>query len=162
MKLILIAALNLKRVIGVNGHLPWHISEDLKRFKLLTTGHTVLMGRRTFESIGRSLPNRRNIVLASRPISGIETFPSLDTALDALKCEEKVFVVGGGYLYACTLERADVLLLTIVENECDGDTFFPPYEEFLSSHCILVAEERHDSYVFREYLRKTNIAQQRK
>ena len=131
MKLILIAAVNAKRVIGVDGRLPWHISDDLKRFKLLTTGHTVLMGRKTFESIGRPLPNRRNAVLSSHPLSGVETFASLDSALEALKGEEKVFVIGGGQLYAQTLECADELLLTIVENECDGDTFFPPDEEFL-------------------------------
>ncbi len=155
MKLILIAAVTAKRVIGIDGRLPWHISGDLKRFKLLTTGHTVLMGRRTYESIGRPLPNRRNVVLTSGTIPGIETYASLDAALDALKDEEKVFVIGGGQLYAQSLARADELLLTVVEGDFEGDTFFPPYEEFLSRHFSLSGEERHEGCVFRNYTRLT-------
>ena len=161
MKLILIAAVNAKRVIGIGGKLPWHISDDLKRFKLLTTGHTVLMGRKTFESIGKPLPNRRNVVLASQPINGVETFASLGAALDALRTEEKVFVIGGGQIYAATLARADELLLTIVDNAADGDTFFPPYEDLLSSQFTLVFEERHDGYTFNDYQRISTHAQTR-
>jgi len=158
MKLILIAAVTAKRVIGIDGRLPWHISGDLKRFKLLTTGHTVLMGRRTYESIGRPLPNRRNVVLTSGDIPGVETYPSLEAALDALKDEEKVFVIGGGQLYAQSLERADELLLTVVDGDFEGDTYFPPYEEFLSRHFALSSEEQHEGCVFRNYTRRTNGA----
>ena len=85
MKLVLIAALTRRRVIGAGGRIPWHLSEDLKRFKRGTTGHTVLMGRKTFESIGKLLPNRRNVVLSSRPVPGVETYASLDEALASLK-----------------------------------------------------------------------------
>ena len=106
MKLVLIAALTRRRVIGAGGRIPWHLSEDLKRFKRGTTGHTVLMGRKTFESIGKLLPNRRNVVLSSRPVPGVETYASLDEALASLKDESQVFVIGGGTLYAQTLERA--------------------------------------------------------
>ena len=116
MKLIIIAALNHKRVIGKDGSLPWHLSEDLKRIKRLTTGHTILMGRRTFESLGKPLPNRRNVVLTSRPLSGIETYKTIPEALEALKDEEKVFVFGGGNIFGQLLEacssRGDIWSIT--------------------------------------------------
>jgi dihydrofolate reductase len=161
MKLILIAAVNRKRVIGVDGRIPWHISDDLKRFKRLTTGCTVLMGRKTFESIGKPLPNRRNVVLSSRSIAGVETFMSFDSAIDALQSEEKVFVIGGGQLYERTLERADEILLTVVDSDADGDTFFPPYEEFLSEHFTLTEEETHEGFVFKDYTRRKNVTTHR-
>jgi dihydrofolate reductase len=153
MKLILIAALNAKRVIGIDGKLPWHISDDLKRFKKLTTGHTVLMGRKTFESMGKPLPNRRNVVLSSRPVPGVETYHSLDAALAALKDEEKVFVIGGGHLYAQTLECADELLLTFVDNPISGDTYFPPFETFLLDHFTLINQEQGDGFIYKDYQR---------
>ena len=90
MKIIIIAALNENRVIGKDGKLPWHISDDLKRFKSLTVGHTVLMGRKTYESIGKPLPNRRNVVITSGQISEIETYNSIEIALERLKDEEKI------------------------------------------------------------------------
>jgi dihydrofolate reductase len=161
MKLIIIAAVNAKRVIGIDGRMPWHISGDLKRFKTLTTGHTVLMGRKTFESLGKPLSNRRNVVLTSRPIDGVETFTTLDAALDALKNEEKVFIIGGGQLYAQTIARADELLLTIAENDADGDTFFPPYEDLLAAHFTLVLDEQHEGYAFKDYQRISTDAQTR-
>jgi dihydrofolate reductase len=154
MKLIIIAAVNPKRVIGKNGALPWHISEDMKRFKLLTTGHTVLMGRKTFESIGRVLPKRRNVVLSSRPIPDVETYASLEAALGSLHEEEKVFVIGGGELYAQTLPIADEVCLTLVDDDTDGDVFFPPYEDVLNRQFTLRFEERHEGFVFKDYIKK--------
>ena len=123
-KLALIAAIARNRVIGKDGKLPWHISEDLKRFKKLTTGHVILMGRRTFESMGRQLPNRRHVVITSRSIPSVETYRSIPEALNALANEEKIFVIGGGQIYAELLDRADELFLTMVDEEVDGDTFF--------------------------------------
>ena len=161
MNLILIAAVNNKRVIGVHGRMPWHLSEDMKRFKRLTTGHAVLMGRKTFESLGTPLRNRRNVVLSSRPIPDVETYASLDDALGALRGEEKVFVIGGGQLYTQTLALADALLLTRVDNDLDGDTLFPPYEELLSRQFTLTAEEVHDGYVFADYQRIARDAHER-
>jgi dihydrofolate reductase len=161
MKLILIAALNTKRVIGLDGRLPWHLSDDLKRFKQLTTGHTVLMGRKTYESIGKPLANRRNVVLSSKELPGVETYPSLDAALAALRNEEKVFVIGGGQLYSQTLKHADELLLTLVDNALDGDTLFPPYEKLLSTRFVQFNEEKGEGYVFKYYKRITHDAQTR-
>jgi dihydrofolate reductase len=151
--LALIVAIGKNRVIGVNGKLPWHISEDLKRFKRLTTGHTVLMGRKTFESIGKPLVNRRNVVVTSKHIPDIETYNSVDEALKALANQDKVFVIGGGQIYAQLLERADELYLTFVENELEGDTFFPPYEQHLNTMFALTLEEAHEGYIFRNYKR---------
>jgi dihydrofolate reductase len=150
-KLIIIAALNHRRVIGNNGKLPWHISDDLKRIKRLTTGHTILMGRRTFESLGKPLPNRRNVVLSSRSIPGVETYKTIPEALDALKNEEKVFVFGGGKIFGQLLEKADEWLLTLVDQEAEGDTFFPPYEHLIGTMYLLVGKEEHEGFRFLDY-----------
>jgi dihydrofolate reductase len=152
-KLAIIVAIARNRVIGNAGVLPWHISEDLKRFKRLTTGHVVLMGHRTFDSIGRPLPNRRNVVLSSKPITGVESYPSPEAALEALKDEERVFVIGGAQVYACLLSRADELYLTLLHRDVHGDTFFPPYEELLDRSFRLSYHEQHDGFVFVDYVR---------
>ena len=154
MKLIIIAALNRKRVIGINGKLPWHISEDLKRFKRLTVGHTVLMGRKTFESMGKPLTQRRNVVLSSKIIPGIETYSTIAAALDALKAQDKVFIIGGGKIFAQFLDRADEFHLTLVDIDVDGDAFFPPYEHLIGTRFTLVSEEKHEGYAFRDYTAK--------
>jgi len=151
--LAIIAAIGNNRVIGKDGKLPWHISEDLKRFKRLTTGHTVLMGRKTFESITSSLPNRRKVVISSKQIPNIETYPSLESAMIALADQEKVFAIGGGKIYTQLLEKADELYLTFVDMDVDGDTFFPPYEHLLGSQFRIVNEEVHDGYTFANYER---------
>ena len=154
MKLIIIAALNKKRVIGNNGKLPWHISEDLKRFKKLTVGHTVLMGRKTFESMGKPLPDRRNVVLSSKKIPGVETYSTIAAALAALKKEKKIFVIGGGKIFEQFLDRVDELRLTLVDIGVDGDTFFPSYEHLIGTRFMLVNEEKHEGYTFRDYTAK--------
>jgi dihydrofolate reductase len=153
-RLALIAALAQNRAIGRNGRLPWHISDDLKRFKRLTTGHAVLMGRRTWESLGRPLPNRRNIVLSSSPLPGVESYRSIEDALAALAGEEKVFVIGGGEVYAQLLEHADELYLTLVREEIEGDTFFPPYEHLISTVFAEILREQHEGFEFVDYVRK--------
>jgi len=154
MKLIIIAAIARNRVIGKNGKLPWHIPEDLARFKQLTTGHTVVMGRRTFDSLDNPLPSRVNIVITSKVINGVKSYPSLDFALQALKNEKEVFVIGGGRLFADALPHADELYLTLVDREVDGDTYFPPYQEFLHTHFQLVQEQRFAGFSFLDYVRK--------
>jgi len=148
MKLILIASLNKNRVIGRDGKIPWHIPEDLQRFKQLTTNHTVLMGRKTFESIGKPLLNRRNIVLTSSKISNVETFSSLTTALRSLSNEEKVFIIGGEKVFTEALPVADELNLTIVKNNENGDTFFPPYEHLIGRSFYISSEEIHKGIKF--------------
>ena len=162
-ELIIIAAVAEKnRLIGKGNDLPWHIPEDLKRFKALTSGHPMLMGRRTFESIihqfGRPLPNRRHVVVTShgpRPdYPEIETYPSIDAALKALEDVDTVYVAGGATIYRQMLDRVDRMELTLVEGDYEGDAFFPPYEHLVGSHFEVVAEEPHEGFRFVTYRRR--------
>jgi len=153
MKLIIIAAIAHNRVIGKNGKLPWHIPEDLARFKQLTSGHTVVMGRRTYDSLDRPFPNRVNIVITSNVINGVSSYPSLEFALQALSSKKEVFVIGGGRLFADALKLADELRLTLVDRDVDGDTFFPPYEDYLRKNFKLVHEEYNIGFSFVDYVR---------
>lgn len=133
----IIVAMGKNRVIGKNGKLPWHIPEDLKHFKKVTFGHAVIMGRKTFESIGRPLPGRRNIIVtrnASFRPAGVTVAHSVDEALSVAGAEN-AFIIGGAELYQQSLDRADRLYLTLVEGEFDGDTFFPSFD--LSAFQIL-------------------------
>lgn len=137
-----IVALSKNNVIGKDGKLPWHVPEDLKRFKALTSGHVVVMGRKTFESIGNPLPNRTNIVITRDPdylAEGIIIAHSLQEALDISKKEElktfdtsknEIFIIGGGQIYEQAMPVTDKLYLTIIDEEIEGDTFFPDYSEF--------------------------------
>lgn len=154
MKLIIIAAIARNRAIGKKGKIPWHIPEDLQRFKRITTGHPVIMGRKTFNSLERPLPNRLNIVITSKVINGIKTYPSLEFALQSLKNEPEVFIIGGGQLFAKAIKLADELRLTIVEKNVEGDTFFPPYEDIAKNNFHLLKEEHHSGYTFLDYVRK--------
>jgi dihydrofolate reductase len=149
MKLILTAALNKNRVIGRDGKTPWHITEDLQRFKKITLNHTVLMGRKTFDSIGKPLPNRRNVVISRNnnlTIDSVEIFLTIDSALSALVNEEKVFVIGGGEIFRQTIDIADELNLTIVENAESGDTFFPPFEHLVGTIFTISSSEQHSGF----------------
>lgn len=130
--IILVAAIARNRVIGIAGGLPWHLSADLKRFKAITLGKPMVMGRKTFESIGRPLPGRRSIVVTRDPdwsAEGVETAPTIDAAL-ALAAEtapapDAVIIAGGGEVYRQTLALADCLRLTWIDAETPGDTRFP-------------------------------------
>ena len=153
MKLAIIAAVARNRGIGKAGALPWHLPEDLKRFQRLTTGHAVLMGRKTFESIGRPLPKRRNVVVTSRSIPGIETYPSLSAALEALADQEKVFVIGGGKVYARLLKKADEIYLTFLNRDVEADTFFPEFHRLLADEFKEVHREEHEGFVFADFVR---------
>ena len=118
-------------VIGRDGGLPWHLPADLKRFRAITMGKPIVMGRRTHESIGRALAGRRNIVLSRAPgyaAVDCEVFDSLDVALATLHDEAEVMIVGGGALYAEALRYADCLYLTEVDAELAGDVHFPDFD----------------------------------
>ncbi len=133
MTITIIAAIAAGGAIGRNGDLLFHISDDLKRFKQLTVGHTVIMGRRTFESLpGGALPRRRNIVITRNPDytkEGIETYTSLDDALDALDDTDDVYIIGGGQIYKEAIDLADRLELTLIDAKVeDADTFFPRFD----------------------------------
>jgi len=131
MNLSLIVAINNKQVIGVNNQLPWHLPKDLQHFKKTTRGAPVIMGRKTFESIGKPLPHRTNIVLSQtcKVIENTTVFPDLDQALSfsnhALKSDGEVFIIGGSELYRIALPRCNTIYLTVVNNDLDGDAFFP-------------------------------------
>ena len=116
------------RVIGVNNTLPWHLSEDLKHFKSLTTGHTIIMGRKTYESIGRPLPNRRNIVISRNSNTsneGVEVVHSLEDAFSISTNDKEVFVIGGSNIYEQALSFVDQLYITEIKKSFIGDAFFP-------------------------------------
>ena len=116
------------RVIGKGGALPWHISDDLKRFRSLTMGHPIIMGRKTHDSIGRALPGRRNIVISRNRdlnIEDVETAISLEAALEMTNDAETVFVIGGQQIYQLTLPLADRIELTLLDQDFDGDVLFP-------------------------------------
>jgi dihydrofolate reductase len=115
-------------VIGCAGKLPWHLPDDLEHFKTVTMGKPLLMGRRTFESIGRPLPGRRNLVLShsrAAPIEGVERVHSLEEARALLGEAPELCVIGGAEVYALTLPAANRVYLTLVHAELEGDTFFP-------------------------------------
>jgi len=125
----IIAAVAENGVIGDKNSLLWHIREDLQHFKALTTGHPVVMGRKTFESLGRPLPARRNIVVSRQQlaIAGCETVHSLDEALALFGPDEEIFIIGGAQIYAEALPLADRLHLTRIEHSYEGDTRFPDW-----------------------------------
>ena len=128
MVLSIIVAAAENNVIGRDNGLVWRLSGDLKHFKALTTGHTILMGRKTYESVGRALPNRRNIVIsrnADYKAEGCEVVRSIEEALELTKHEDEVFITGGGTIYKELRDRADRLYLTIVHQNCVGDTVIP-------------------------------------
>lgn len=130
-----IAAMSLNRVIGQGSKIPWHISEDFKWFKKTTTGHIIVMGRKTYESIGKPLPNRTTIVLtrSNIAISGVQTISDL-SQLDHLShpSSQDIFICGGAQLYEQALPRCTDLYLTLVKREVEGDVFFPKFEELFS------------------------------
>ncbi len=130
MKLAIVVAIAQDGAIGRGGDLLWHLPADLKRFKALTTGHTILMGRKTFESLPKgALPNRRNVVISRHTASlpGAEVYPSIADALEALQpLDEEVYVIGGGEIYRQLLPSVERIYLTRVEATFpDADTFFP-------------------------------------
>jgi dihydrofolate reductase len=128
-RLTLIVAYDRSRAIGRGGALPWRLPEDMAHFKRSTLGHPVVMGRKTWDSLGRPLPGRRNLVVsraATLALIGAEAFGSLDAALTACGEVAEVFVIGGAQLYALALPRADRVLATEIDADFGGDTFFPP------------------------------------
>ena len=134
MNLSVIVAMERNRVIGRDGSLPWHLPADLRRFRAITTGHPIVMGRRTHESIGRALPQRRNIVIsrnANCAAEGCEVYASLDQALDELGSQDEIFVIGGVAMYSEALPLATRLYVTEIDADIPGDTYFPPFDKSL-------------------------------
>lgn len=155
MRVALIAAIAKNRVIGKEGKLPWHIPEDLKRFKQRTLHHPVVMGRKTFESLQHPLPQRRTIVITSHRIPSVETYRSLEEALDVLRDEKIVFIIGGSLLFREALPLATDLYFTLLSFDAEGDVVFPEYEEFVKEHFTLATEETTNFGKYVHYVRRT-------
>ena len=133
MRLSIVVAMDDNSLIGKNNQLPWHLPADLAYFKKLTTGKSILMGRKTYDSIGRPLPNRRNIVITRNSkisIPGCEVVSSIDQALELTKNDHEVMVIGGASLCGQFLPQVDRLYITKIDGEFEGDVFFPKYDEF--------------------------------
>jgi len=150
----LIVAVAENGVIGRDGKLPWYLADDLKRFKKLTMGHTIIMGRRTWESIGRPLPGRRMVVVSRQPdyrvdSPDVEVAASLDDALEraATNGDVEAYVIGGAELYKSALPVADRLYVTLVKAEIEGDTYFPvkSFDDFDWNSWVIVEQEPHDA-----------------
>ena len=162
-ELVLLAALGRDRAIGRGNAMPWHLPADLRRFKALTLGLPLLMGRRTAESLGRTLPGRRNLVLTRGggvPFAGMEAVASLDAALARAAADHapRLCVIGGGEVYALALPRASAMHLTHVDTTVDdADAFFPAFDPGdwqVLAHEPHPADERHaHAFAFAEYVR---------
>mgnify|MGYP001547839902 CR=1 FL=1 len=130
MKLSMIAAMGNNRAIGLDNKMPWHLPADLKWFKKTTLGSPIIMGRKTYESIGFPLPGRLNIILSRNTnleIEGCTVVNSLEAAIVEAAGVDEIFITGGAHLYEKFLEDADTLYLTLIDHDFDGDTFFPDY-----------------------------------
>ena len=135
MKISMIAAIGKNRELGKANKLLWNIPEDMQHFRQTTKGHTVIMGRKTFESIGHPVPDRINIIVTSDKnysAANCMIANSLDEALNATKQQEKeeIFIIGGGQIYSQGIKYADKLYLTVIDTQAEADTFFPDYSEF--------------------------------
>jgi dihydrofolate reductase len=137
--------MSLNRVIGTGGRIPWHLPDDFKWFKQMTTGHVLVMGRKTFESIGKPLPNRETIVLSRSAFShpAIQVIRSLEE-LPPPEAGCRIFICGGAQVYEQALPLCSELYLTLVKRHVEGDTFFPPFEEMFE-----LIEELRDTSEFK-------------
>ena len=152
--LSLIVAVAKNGVIGANNQLLWHISEDLKRFKAITTGCPIIMGRKTFESLGRALPNRHNIVITRNGQftlpEGVTRASSLGDAIEKAQSEREIFIIGGGQIYNQSIELVDKMYITEVDQTPEGDTVFPEIDTKIWRETL---REEHDGYNFINYER---------
>ncbi|MDB9741436.1 dihydrofolate reductase [Akkermansiaceae bacterium] len=146
-KVVAMVAMTSERVIGKDNDLPWHLPEDLKLFKAQTSGFPIVMGRKTWESIGRPLPNRRNIVITRNPdwsAEGAEVINSIES-LEGLSIEQdKVFIIGGAEIYSAFLPIIDELLVSKVKKNYEGNTKFPEFESLFSKEEVLQQFEEFD------------------
>jgi dihydrofolate reductase len=139
MRISFLAAVAANGVIGRDGKLPWHLSNDLKRFKTLTMGHHVVMGRKTFDEIGRKpLPGRTNVIISRSPIEPQESVVAVSSTEEALAAippsEDEVFILGGGEVFRQTLHRADRMYITQIHADVFGDTYFPDFDDVNEWH----------------------------
>ena len=156
-KVSIIVAMSKNRVIGVKNSLPWHISEDLKRFKRLTTGYPIIMGRKTFESIGKPLPERRNIVISRNQnlkLQDVEVVKSIEDALKICSSENLIYIIGGEQIYNLAMPYANNIHLTEVNKEVEGDAFFP---EFDKNEWKEIARENSKDFIDTSYSDRKSV-----
>ena len=132
--LSIVVAKAKNNIIGKNNELIWHLPEDLKRFKRLTTGHTIIMGRKTFESLGRILPNRKHVILCNDmemniDNENVEVLEDISMLKEYIESEEEHFIIGGATIYKLLMPYANKLYLTLIHEEFEGDVYFPEIEE---------------------------------
>ena len=147
-KFTLIAAVDENRVLGKDNQLIWHLPEDMKRFKRLTTGHAIIMGRKTFESLPKALPNRHNIVVTRNRdyfAEGITVCSSMEAAIEAVREDKRPYIIGGGQIYEQGLKFASIIELTKIHTQFEGDVFFPKID---LKKWDLVEEERFEHTEF--------------
>ena len=154
MRLSIVVAMDDNRLIGSKNQLPWHLPADLAYFKKLTTGKSILMGRKTYDSIGRPLPNRRNIVITRNSnisIPGCEVVSSIDDALELTKDDFEVMVIGGASLCEQLLPKINRLYITKIDGEFEGDVFFPKYDDFdwLEVSCESHPKDNSNAYSYK-------------
>ncbi|MBR4996105.1 MAG: dihydrofolate reductase [Alistipes sp.] len=156
----IIVAVAKNGVIGDKNTLLWHISEDLRNFKRITSGHPVIMGRKTYESLGRPLPNRQNVVISRTQshIEGCTVVSSLEDAIALFPQEEEIFIIGGAQIYALAMDIADKFYLTRVEHTYEGDTSFPEWDEskweLISQESFVCGEKYPYPFTFEEYKKR--------
>ncbi len=139
-QLIAVVAMTPERVIGMDGKMPWHMPEDLKVFKELTMGHPILMGRKTYESIGRPLPGRQNIVLTRQrdwAAEGVDVIHDISDMQGLNLMHEQVMLIGGGELYSMLLEHCSALYVSEIRQSYEGDTYFPDFKHLFSQRKIV-------------------------
>jgi len=160
--LSLICAMDKNRLIGNNNQLPWHLPADLSLFKKNTLGKPIIMGRKTFDSIGRALPGRKNIVITSNAdwaAAGCDVATSIEQALEFAEGNDEVMLIGGASLYKQTLQQADILYLTLIDHEFSGDTWFPEIDLKawrMESESLFPADRNNShSFSFIKYIRES-------
>ena len=166
MSLSIIVAMSKNRVIGKDNKIPWHLSEDLKRFKKITMGHPIIMGRKTYESIGRPLPGRENIVITRNPkfkAEGITVVHSLEDAVRGKDPNEELFIIGGAEIYKSALPQVEKLYMTRIEKDFEGDAFFPELDsekdfEVIEESQKFISEKNQLPYRFMTFQRIGGIS----
>jgi dihydrofolate reductase len=148
-----IAAMSENRVIGNSGDMPWNLPEDFKWFKEKTMGGIMIMGRKTYESIGKPLPGRETFVLSrqSLDIPGVKCFTDIETLLGALETDKTVWIAGGAEIYRQTLAYCDELFLTRVHRQCEGDTYFPEFEDRFEFNEVI---RKNDDFTIEHWVQK--------
>ena len=162
MKISIIVAMSKNRVIGKDNTMPWHLSDDLKNFKSITMGKTIIMGRLTYESIGKPLPGRNNIILSkSLTLSTVPVYKTINDALQSVKDEEEIFIIGGSEIYSQTIDLATRIFITKIDEIIQGDKYFPDvdFKAWDLVSCENYTKNEKNSHDFRSevYIKKLSM-----